>query len=134
MDKIERIEKEGKILAIIVRKGIKDELAFATPEHFPFQLGVHNRKADVKIQAHSHPQIDDISTLPVQEFFYIISGKVKIALYDDEENKVQDIILEQGDSVIIDCGHGFEFLEDTNMIELRQGPYRGKEKEKKMIE
>ena len=131
---VEQITKDGKILAIIIRKGITDPLKFATPDDFPFQVGVHNKEAGDKIQAHVHIPFPELKNLRVQEFFYIISGKLKVNLYDSDEKKVQDVVLNEGDSIVLDCGHGFEFLEKTSMIELKQGPYRGKEQEKKMIE
>ena len=71
----------------------------------------------------------------MQEFFYVISGKIKIDLYDDRENdtKVSEVIIETGDSIILNTGHGFTFLDDAKLVELKQGPYRGREFEKRFV-
>jgi hypothetical protein len=35
--------------------------------------------------------------------------------------------------IFLDGGHGFEVLEDTKLIEVKQGPYPGKDKDKELI-
>jgi len=139
---IEKIVYNGKILAIIVRTNAISEMEkdgkdmlFASPDEFPFQVGVHSRKKDETIQAHFHVPFLELKDFTVQEFFYIISGKLKIDLYDDRENdnKVSEVVIGPGDSIILNTGHGFKFIEDTKMLELKQGPYRGKENEKRML-
>ena len=46
---------------------------------------------------------------------------------------MSEIIAEVGDTVILNTGHGMIFLEDTELVELKQGPYRGREEEKRFI-
>ena len=133
MEKIDSITKDGKILAIVIYRGIQDEIKFATPDTFPFQIGVQNRKANTKVEPHRHPPFEDVGTLEVQEFFHMISGKMKVILYDENDQKFQEIILESGDSIVLNCGHGVEFIDDSHFIEIKQGPYRGRDQEKKMI-
>ena len=57
-------------------------------------------------------------------------GKIRIGLYDDEGKKIRDVVGNTGDKLILNCGHSFLCLEDSELIEIKQGPYRGnKEKE-----
>ena len=46
--------------------------------------------------------------------------------YDDDQNYLESRILNQGDVVLLAFGgHGFEMLEASEMIEVKQGPYAG---------
>ena len=137
---IEKITHQGKILAIIIRSKAIDDLEqsgesmrFVTPDEFPFQIGIHNRKKDEIIQPHFHLPFTELKNFPVQEFFHVLSGKVKIDLYSENDTKVSEIIVETGDSIVLNTGHGFTFLDDAKLIELKQGPYRGRENEKRFL-
>jgi hypothetical protein len=45
---------------------------------------------------------------------------------DDDKNYLESRVLNQGDVVLLAYGgHGFEMLEDSEMIEVKQGPYAG---------
>lgn len=143
MNAIENITHKGKLLAVIIRAHALGELqasgkkmSFHTPDHFPLQVGLHARSKDDVISAHSHNPFPELKNLAVQEFFYIKSGRVKIDLFDERENdaKVSEFIAGTGDTVLLNSGHGMIFLEDTELIELKQGPYRGKEEEKRFID
>lgn len=49
--------------------------------------------------------------------------------------KIRAVELLTGDTIfLVDGGHGFEMLEDTKIIEVKQGPYLGKDEDKRMIE
>ena len=49
---------------------------------------------------------------------------MKITIYDSDQNKVEDFLVTPGDMVaLVDGGHEIEILEDSNFIEVKQGPY-----------
>ena len=140
MSGVENIEHNGKILAVVIRADVSkvlessgEKLKFTTPDNFPFQVGVHNWQDGLVIKPHFHNPFKELRNFPVQEFFYVISGKVRIDLYDDRENdaKVYEVIVETGDSIVLNTGHGMESLEPAKLIELKQGPYRGRDVEKR---
>ena len=61
-----------------------------------------------------------------KEVLFIKSGKVRVDFYDDDQNYLESRILHQGDVILLAFGgHGFEILEPTEMIEVKQGPYAG---------
>lgn len=139
-DHIEKVIHNEKILAIVIRAQAVNNLEqtggsilFATPDEFPFQVGLHNWDTGKVIKEHFHLPFEKLENFPVQEFFHIISGKVRIDLYDDRENdlKVAEITVSTGDSVILNTGHGMESIEPAKLVELKQGPYRGKDLEKR---
>ncbi len=142
MKSIENVVNKGKVLAVIIRANVLNEMksagtkvSFATPEHFPLQVGLHSRAKGEIVSAHFHNPFPELRNFQVQEFFYLKSGKVKIDLYDEQENdaKISEIIAEEGDTILLNTGHGITFIENTELIELKQGPYRGKEEEKRFV-
>jgi mannose-6-phosphate isomerase-like protein (cupin superfamily) len=61
-----------------------------------------------------------------KEVLFIKSGRVRVDFYDDAQNYLESRILEAGDVILLAYGgHGFEMLEPTEMIEVKQGPYAG---------
>jgi quercetin dioxygenase-like cupin family protein len=131
---LETIKKDDRILAILYKpeKSKEKELNFITPNDFSLQVGVHNRKKTEEINPHKHKSREHI-LLPTQEFFYVDSGKVKVDVYDEKDKLFKTAILEKGDFIILNSAHGLTFLEDTRMIEIKQGPYPGKENEKEYL-
>lgn len=54
------------------------------------------------------------------------SGRCQIDLYDRERRHVATRELGAGDVIlIVGGGHGFRMLEDTVLLEVKQGPYTG---------
>jgi len=61
-----------------------------------------------------------------KEVLFIKSGKVRVDFYNDEQLYLQSRVLEQGDVILLSFGgHGFEMLEESEIIEVKQGPYAG---------
>ena len=123
---IERINHADQILAIIISRSFsKEVIEFFTPGDFSQQLGYMNRPAGYIIDPHIHNHIERKVTL-TQEVLFIKSGKVRVDFYDDDKAFLESRILQQGDVILLASGgHGFEILEDCEMIEVKQGPYSG---------
>jgi hypothetical protein len=121
---IDRVEHNDVLLAIIIRADYKKEgISFFTPSDFSQQLGYMNRPKGYIIEPHVHKLVERQVTL-TQEVLYVKSGKVLVNFYDDDRNR----IISTGDVVLLaHGGHGFEMLEDAEMIEIKQGPYVGDE-------
>ncbi|HSW61451.1 MAG TPA: hypothetical protein VLJ60_11665, partial [bacterium] len=61
-----------------------------------------------------------------QEVLVMRKGKLRVDFYDNERNYLESRILEAGDVILLASGgHGFEVIEDVEMIEVKQGPYAG---------
>jgi hypothetical protein len=89
-----------------------------------------HKKGDI-IQAHRHVY-NKREVHFTQEVLFVKKGKVKVNLYNSRKQYISSEILEKGDIILL-CGgaHGFEFLEDSILIEIKQGPYTGeKDKER----
>ena len=123
---IENITNNGKLLSVIIRASYKsDGIEFFTPDDFSQQLAYMNRAKDYVIPPHVHNSVQrDVHF--TQEVLVIKSGKVRVDYYDDSMKYIESRILHQGDVVLLAYGgHGFQMLEDSEMIEVKQGPYAG---------
>lgn len=123
---LEIIKKDVNILAVIIKSSYKSEgIKFFTPDDFSQQLGYMNREKGYKIPPHRHNHVERKVTL-TQEVLYIKSGKVRVDFYDDSQVYIESRLLEKGDVILLAAGgHGFEMVEDSEMIEVKQGPYCG---------
>jgi hypothetical protein len=123
---IEFINHSNQMLALILRANYREEgISFFTPSEFSQQLGYMNRPSGYIIPPHVHnPVLREVHF--TKEVLFIKSGKVRIDFYDDNQNYLESSILEQGDAILLAFGgHGFEMLEPSEMIEVKQGPYAG---------
>ncbi len=123
---IENIVHNKKLLSVIIRASYKSEgIEFFTPDDFSQQLAYMNRAKDYVIPPHVHNSVQR-NVHFTQEVLVIKSGKVRVDYYDDSMIYLESRILYQGDVVLLAYGgHGFEMLEDSEMIEVKQGPYAG---------
>lgn len=125
---IEQIQHQQKVLAIIIRSQYQKEgISFFTPGDFSQQLGYMNRPKGYVIDPHVHNLVERKVTL-TQEVLYIKNGKVRVDFYDDDRNYLESKIVSTGDVILLaEGGHGFEMLENSEIIEIKQGPYCGDE-------
>lgn len=134
--KMEEIKSDdGTTIAIVVKKDFKkDGVNFVSKQDFPLQLGISNYTKGEEIKAHFHIE-KGIRINKIQEVVHIESGRTVVNLYDLNGKKFKSVELSDGDTIFfVDGGHGFEMLEDTKIIEVKQGPYFGKDEDKRMIE
>ena len=126
---------DGQIIAIVVKGDFrKSAVNFVTKKDFPLQLGISSYKKGDKIKPHLHVD-KEIVVHKIQEVVHIDSGRTIVTLYDLNREKFISVELLTGDTIFFaEGGHGFEMLEDTKIIEVKQGPYFGKNKDKRMIE
>ena len=68
-----------------------------------------------------------------QEMTYVKRGSMRVLLYDEDQQYLQDFVIKEGDMAVVAYGgHGYEILEDnTQIIESKNGPFVSVEKDKK---
>lgn len=123
---IERIVNEDKELALIIRHSFhKEGIEFFTPGTYSQQIGYMNRPAGYVIPPHVHnPVIREVEY--TKEVLVIKSGRLRVDFYSESQDYLESTILETGDVILLAYGgHGFEMLEPTEIIEVKQGPYAG---------
>ena len=124
MAEFEEIKRDGVLIAIVIPSNFSGEgTHFFTPPDFSQQLAFIHHSTGDKIQEHTHKPNKRIVTL-TQEVLFVKKGKVKVKLFDKKNTFIGERILTAGDVILlVSGGHGFEFLEDTQLIEVKQGPY-----------
>lgn len=125
---IDRIVHQGQELALIVRSGFHREgIEFFTPGSYSQQIGYMNRPAGYVIAPHVHNPVPR-EVQYTNEVLIIRSGRLRVDFYSDARDYLESTILETGDVILLARGgHGFEVLEPTEIIEVKQGPYAGDE-------
>jgi mannose-6-phosphate isomerase-like protein (cupin superfamily) len=123
---IEQVVQEGEMLAIIVRDEYSQPgISFFTPKDFSQQLAYMQHLAGTVIQPHFHNPVPRTIHY-TQEALFIRRGRLRVDFFDEEQNYLESRELKAGDVILlVRGGHGFEALEQLEMIEVKQGPYVG---------
>lgn len=126
LDMIKNIKHNGKMLAIIIRTQFKKEgIEFFTPDDFSQQLAYMHHPAGKIIEPHVHNRVVR-EVHYTQEVLFIRKGKLRVDFYDEKRIYLESQVLSEGDVILLAAGgHGFEVLEEVEMIEVKQGPYAG---------
>ncbi len=123
---IQRIEFNNQLLAIIILSKYNEPgIHFFTPNDFSQQVAFMKHPMGKMIQPHVHNPVQREVHF-TKEVLFIRKGKVRVDFYTDQQNYIESRVLETGDVILLsEGGHGFEMLEETEMIEVKQGPYAG---------
>lgn len=126
MEKIERIVFDEQLYAIIIRNDFDERgVHFFTPNDFSQQLGYMHHETGKRIQPHFHNTIER-NVVTTQEVLVIKKGKLRVDFYNESRTYLSSAILNSGDVILLSQGgHGFEVLEEVEMIEVKQGPFNG---------
>lgn len=123
---IENILNGNKLLAIIIRSNFNNPgITFVTPDDFSQQMAAMNHPKGHIISPHVHNMVKrDVHY--TQEVLVIKKGKLRVDFYGSNKNYLESRILSDGDVILLSSGgHGFEVLEELQMVEVKQGPYVG---------
>lgn len=126
MDGLEYVKIDNKIISIILRTEFKNnDINFFTPNDFSQQLGIMNRPKGYIIPPHIHNLVPREVNY-TKEVLFIKSGKVRVDFYNESKEYFESRILRKGDIILLAFGgHGFEMIEQSEIIEIKQGPYSG---------
>ena len=131
---IEQITHQNQLLALIVSHRFNQPgIHFFTPNELSQQLAYMHHPTGKVIQPHVHnPVIREVTY--TQEVLFIKSGKLRVDFYNDQQEYLDSRILEAGDVILlVTGGHGFEVLEEIEMIEVKQGPYVGEQDKTRFV-
>ncbi len=118
------IKLNDEILAIVIFASEDVEsIEFFSPPDFSQQIGLIHRKANYVVPLHKHNEISR-EVLRTQEVLVVRTGSCEITLQKDSIR--EKVILRSGDSILLASGaHEIRFIEDTQLLEIKQGPYLG---------
>ena len=126
MSTIEHTHAGEQLIAIIISQDYNpSSTEFVTTSDLNLQVGFIKYPAGGVIQTHVHRPLER-HIVGTGEVLFVRSGKAEVSLYDDERQLVAQRVLQQGDLLLlVSGGHGFRMLEDTVLLEVKQGPYTG---------
>jgi hypothetical protein len=121
---IEWVRHDGEQMALIVRGSFRSEgIHFFTPGELSQQLAFIKHPKGKHIEAHVHNAVPR-EVIYTQEVLVIRSGRLRVDFYTSDRQYLDSRVLGAGDVLLlIKGGHGFEVLEEVEMLEIKQGPY-----------
>ncbi len=127
---IEKITYHHQLLALIVSHQFnKPGIHFFSPDDLSQQLAYMRHPTGKIIQPHVHNPVPR-EVEYTQEVLFIKKGRLRVDFYNNHQEYLESRLLEAGDVILlVTGGHGFEVVEEIEMIEVKQGPYVG-EKDK----
>jgi mannose-6-phosphate isomerase-like protein (cupin superfamily) len=123
----EAITAGGVTLALVVRAVPAPPGAqFVTPPEAGLQVGVLTHAEGTNISRHKHRQIER-QVSGTSEVLLVRSGSCEVDVYDDDELTATTQLSPGDVMVLLAGGHALRMLEDTVLVEVKQGPYVGVE-------
>ena len=121
---VQQVLYKNQLQAIIILAEFREPgIHFFTPNTLSQQLAYMQHPAGKVIQPHVHnpvPRQVDYT----QEVLLLKRGRLRVDFYTNNQEYLESRILGEGDVILlIQGGHGFEVLEEVEMIEVKQGPY-----------
>jgi hypothetical protein len=125
-DRPEELRIDGELCAIILPARYDEPgIQFFTLGELSQQLASMSYSTGTIIPAHTHNPVRR-EVFYTQEALFIRKGKVMVDFFSKQLEYRTSRVLGPGDVILlISGGHGFEVLEELNMVEVKQGPYAG---------
>jgi hypothetical protein len=125
-DWVQPVTDQQELLALLISHRFNVPGAhFFTPPSYSQQLAYMSYPVGKTVQPHIHNAVPREVQM-TQEVLVIKKGKLRVDFYSKQHHYLESRILEAGDVILlITGGHGFEVLEDVEMIEVKPGPYVG---------
>ena len=122
---IQKIIYKKKLLAIIIeeKKMFKPGVNFITTNSLPVQLGFICHKSNTFIKPHTHNNyLRKIKK--TTEILLIKKGKLRVDFYYKSKKYLfSKIVNKNRILILIDGSHGFKILKNSQIIEIKQGPF-----------
>lgn len=124
---VEPILYQNKEVACVYRKTIAvDGLRFFTTPDNPLQVGIHDQKKLLVLPTHSHNVPKPIVVTQIQEVLYVIAGRIRVTIISESNKLLAKKLLSAGDAILLKSqAHKVEFLRNSRVFEIKQGPYPG---------
>jgi mannose-6-phosphate isomerase-like protein (cupin superfamily) len=131
---VERISANGIDMSIIIHAEFRERgIHFFTEDTLSQQLAFMSHPTGKLISPHIHNPVSREVQYTL-EVLFIRKGRMRVDFYDSEQLYLESRVLGAGDVILLmQGGHGFEVLEDVEMIEVKQGPYVGEQDKTRFV-
>ena len=114
-------------------KNIKEGLDFFTSDDAFIQVGTWNYPEGKILDAHYHNTFERKSYI-TQEVVLVLEGSIVCNLYTTDREFISSEEINQGQLIIQFQGiHEYEIKKDSKVLEIKNGPYFGPEKDRTRI-
>lgn len=127
MRTVEVVATENADIAYFYRGGLPQTTRFLTPDAAPLQVGFIVKSSNDTVPRHDHAPVERRLT-GTAEVLVVMKGEGEVDLYDENRRFLSTHPIGSGDVlVLLTGGHAFRFSEDTVLLEVKQGPYPGRD-------
>ena len=118
---------------LIKTKDAPKGLTFSSSDEENIQAGVWNYEKDKRLETHYHNTFPREST-KTNETVYVVKGTIKCNLYKESGEKISSHTIEQGEMIVqFNGAHEYFIVDDAVVIETKNGPYFGPDKDRTRI-
>ncbi len=117
----------------VMPKESPEGLSFITDDEKFLQLGIWNYKKNKDLDLHFHNEFERKS-YKTNEFVFVLKGEIQCNLYTEEGELIESITVKESEGIIQhNYAHEYKILEDSIILESKNGPFMGVEKDKTVI-
>tara|TARA_B100001996_G_C18486438_1_gene525867 strand:+ start:43 stop:453 length:411 start_codon:yes stop_codon:yes gene_type:complete len=128
-----KVDNKLILYATINIKNISIDRLDISPENEYIQSSISNLNKGFKIKPHKHKSFER-KIYKTQEAWFLHKGELLAEFFDIDDKKIDERVLKEGDIIIIyNGGHSFQANENTILLEFKNGPYFGREIDRKDI-
>lgn len=127
------VDSKGDLVALIFDVSCmsrnNNTVFVPVPDEWGIHVGVACRERGYSVGSHYHKR----PALPARissEVLIVLKGKIVVKLYSLMGEEISTVELGQGEGIVMRCGHSVDFLEDSIVLEIKEGPYPGVEEDK----
>jgi hypothetical protein len=133
---MKRLIRDNKTYAVLLSvEDFQPGATFISEPEWRLQVGLLTLPPGHTIAAHTHLPKDACPLEPTQEFLLVVRGKMEVRFFDEAGKGFHTETMHEGDALFhIRGGHAFRFFEETRLIEVKSGPYRGRENDKVLLD
>ena len=119
---MEKILRNGKLVAVRIDSLSPGSTPVIPPEEALQVLTLKHKKGRV-VDPHvhiPHRRVTDV----LQECLVVIRGRIVVSLFEEDGSLFRQFQVGQGETcIILAMPHRVEFLEDSEIIEIKNGPF-----------
>lgn len=115
---------ENVLIAIVIPSSYNNSgINFLTFPDSTLQLAIISSEKGYEVPKHYHPEYNRI-ICKTMECIFVKYGKLRINFYDNKNEYIGNYLARNGDVVLfMNGGHSIEYMQKSEIIEIRQGPY-----------
>lgn len=120
---IQKIFYKKKLIGIRITKFPKGSVPQTDTEE-PVGILTFKHPKGAHFGAHYHKPVKRV-TPHLEECFILRKGKIRIKLYTKDKGYIKSVYLKAGQAYLtINGGHEIDVMEDCEMYEVKNGPYK----------